>query len=55
MRAYRDWTETVGDEVTSIVRFLRPPPLPDVPEPLRDKPLLTIDAACIGDEARASA
>ena len=51
VRAYRDWTQTVPDEMTSIVRFLRPPPLPDVPEPLRDKPLLTIDAAFIGDEA----
>jgi hypothetical protein len=51
VRAYRDWTQTVGDEVTSIVRFLRPPPVPDVPEPLRNKPLLTIDAACIVDEA----
>ena len=50
VRAYRDWAHTVGDEVTSIVRFLRPPPLPDVPEPIRDKPLLTIDAACIGTE-----
>jgi hypothetical protein len=51
IRAYRDWTETVPDEVTSIVRFLRPPPLPDVPEPLRDTPLITIDAACIGSQA----
>ena len=51
VRAYRDWTRTVGEEVTSVVRFLRPPPFPDVPEPLRDKPLLTIDAACIVDEA----
>ena len=48
VRAYRDWTETVPDEVTSIVRFLRPPPLPDVPEPIRDRPLLTLGAACIG-------
>ncbi len=50
IRAYRDWTETVPDEVTSIVRFLRPPPLPDVPEPLRDRPLITIDAAYIGSQ-----
>jgi hypothetical protein len=48
VRAYRDWTQTLPDEVTSIVRFLRPPPVPDVPEALRDVPLLTIDAACIG-------
>jgi len=48
-RAYRDWAAGVGEEVTSIVRLLRPPPVPDVPEPLRGKPLITIDAACIGD------
>jgi FAD binding domain len=51
VRAYRDWAATVPDEVTSIVRFITPPDLPDVPEPLRNRPLLTVDAACIGDEA----
>jgi hypothetical protein len=34
--------------VTSRGRFLRPPPMPDVPEPLRDRPLWTVTAACIG-------
>jgi FAD/FMN-containing dehydrogenase len=48
VRIYRDWAETVSEDVTSVVRFLRPPPMPDVPEPIRDRPLLTIDAACIG-------
>lgn len=48
VRAYRDWAAGVPDEVTSIVRFLRLPPLPEIPEPLRDRPLLTIGAACIG-------
>ncbi len=51
IRAYRDWTITAPEEVTSVVRFLRPPPLPDVPEPLRDRPLITIDAAFIGEQA----
>jgi hypothetical protein len=51
VRAYRDWAETVPDEVTSIVRFLRPPPIPDVPEEIRDRPLLTLGAACIGSQA----
>lgn len=55
VRAYRDWAQTVPDEVTSVVRFLRPPPLPDVPEPIRDRPLLTIDAACIGGEQEGKA
>jgi FAD/FMN-containing dehydrogenase len=49
MRAYRDWAAGAGNEVTSIIRFLRPPPVPGVPEPLRNKPLLTIDAAVVGD------
>jgi FAD/FMN-containing dehydrogenase len=49
-RAYRDWAADVSDDVTSIARFLRPPPVPDVPEPLRDRPLITLDAACIGGE-----
>lgn len=49
VRAYRDWAASAPEEVTSIVRFLTPPPIPDVPEPLRGTPLLTIGAACIGD------
>jgi hypothetical protein len=55
VRAYRDWAEGVSDDVTSVVRFLRPPDMPDVPEPLRDTPLLTISAACIGDQAQGEA
>ncbi len=51
IRAYRDWAAEVPDEVTSIVRLLRPPPLPDVPEPLRDRPLITIGVCSIGDRA----
>jgi FAD binding domain len=50
VRRYREWAEGVSDDVTSVVRFITPPPLPDVPEPLRGTPLLTIDAACIGDK-----
>jgi len=49
IRAYRDWAAQVPDEVTSIVRLLRPPPIPEVPEPLRNRPVITIGAACIGD------
>jgi FAD binding domain len=52
IRDYRDWTQAAPEEITSIVRFLRPPPLPDVPEPLRDRPLITIDAAYAGEQAQ---
>jgi FAD/FMN-containing dehydrogenase len=53
VRAYRDWAAGVPEEVTSVVRFLTPPPIPDVPEPIRGKPLLTIDGACVGGQAEA--
>jgi len=49
VRLYRDWAASVSEDVTSVIRFLTPPDLPDVPEPLRGTPLLTIDGACIGD------
>ena len=55
VRAYRDWAAGVSEDVTSVVRFLRPPDIPDVPEFLRGKALLTIDAACIGDQAAGEA
>lgn len=55
VRAYREWAAGVPDEVTSVVRFLTPPPIPDVPEPLRGTPLLTIGAACIGSQAEGEA
>jgi hypothetical protein len=45
VRTYRDWAASLSDEVTSIVRFVTPPPIPDVPEPIRGVPLLTIAAA----------
>ena len=55
VRRYRDWAAQVPNEVTSVVRFITPPPIPDVPEPIRGVPLLTIDAACIGDQAEGEA
>jgi FAD/FMN-containing dehydrogenase len=55
VRTYRDWAASVSDDVTSVVRFITPPPLPDVPEPIRGRPLLTIDGACIGDQANGEA
>jgi len=55
VRAYRDWAAGVPDEVTTVVRFVTPPPLPDVPEPIRGVPLLTIDGACIGGQAEGEA
>jgi len=54
LNAWRDWVETVPDEVTSIGRLLQIPPLPDIPEPLRGRRLVVVEAAMIMDEAEAS-
>jgi FAD/FMN-containing dehydrogenase len=47
---YREWAASVPDEVTSIARFLRLPPLDEIPEPLRDRPLITLGACYAGGE-----
>jgi len=49
LHAWRAWTGTVPDEVTSIGRIMRFPPLPEVPEPLRGRAFALIEAACLGD------
>jgi FAD binding domain len=54
-RIWRDWVAGVGENVTSVCRFLRPPDVPDVPEPLRNTPLVTIDGACIGSREEGEA
>ena len=48
IRAYRDWTAAAPEEVSSMLRALNLPPIPDIPEPLRGKKWLAITAACIG-------
>jgi hypothetical protein len=47
--AWREWTDTVPDEVTSIARILRFPELPEVPEPLRGRGFALVEAAYLGD------
>jgi FAD/FMN-containing dehydrogenase len=49
LRAWRAWTGTVPDEVTSMTHLLRFPPLPELPEPLRGQAFAVIEAAYLGD------
>jgi hypothetical protein len=49
LHAWRDWTATVPDEVTSIAHLLRFPPIPELPEPLRGQAFAVIEAAYLGD------
>jgi hypothetical protein len=48
---YFEWANGLPDDVTSIVRFLHLPPLPQIPKPLQDKPLVTISACYAGPES----
>jgi hypothetical protein len=54
LNAWRDWVDTVPDEVTSVGRLLQVPPLPDIPEPLRGRRLVVVEAAMLMDEAEAT-
>jgi len=51
LHAYREWARGVPEEVTSIIRYLRLPPLPEVPEQLRDRPVIDLGLAFTGGAA----
>jgi FAD/FMN-containing dehydrogenase len=48
LRAWREWTATAPDEVTSWIHLLRLPPLPELPEPLHGRAFVMVEAACLG-------
>jgi len=47
LRAWRRWVDTVPDEVTSVGRFLQFPPIPDIPEPVRGKSFVVVEATSL--------
>jgi UDP-N-acetylenolpyruvoylglucosamine reductase len=50
LRAWRDWTETVPEEMTSVGRVLQFPPIPEIPEPMRGNSYAVLQAIwCGGD------
>jgi FAD/FMN-containing dehydrogenase len=49
LHAWREWTDTVPDEITSLAHLVRFPPLPELPEPLRGRAFIVIEAACLSD------
>jgi hypothetical protein len=49
LKAWREWVDTVPDEVTSVGRVMQFPPLPDIPEPLRGNAFTIIEAAMLTD------
>jgi hypothetical protein len=52
--AYRFWADGVPDEVTSLVRLLQPPNLPEVPAPLRGRKFVVVEAAILGHHGHRS-
>ena len=45
---WRTWTATLPDATTSTLRWLQLPPLPEVPEPLRGRPVVAVTAVHAG-------
>src|SRR3954471_19334270 len=50
LRAWRDWTETVRDEITSVGRILQLAPIEEIPEPLRGNSFAVLQAIYSGDD-----
>ena len=51
LHAWREWIETVPEDVTSVGRLLRFPPIPELPDALRGKSFVVVEAAYVGGEA----
>jgi FAD/FMN-containing dehydrogenase len=50
LHAWREWVSGVPDELSTLARILQVPPLPDIPEPVRGRQLVVIEAAYLGAE-----
>jgi hypothetical protein len=54
LRAYGDWTAGAPDEITSLARLLHVPPLPELPDMLRGRAFVGIEASCLMDPDEAA-
>jgi FAD/FMN-containing dehydrogenase len=50
LKAWQAWASGVPDSVTSVGRFLNLPPLPEVPDGLRGRSFVLVEAACLAME-----
>jgi hypothetical protein len=50
LRRYRDWAAEAPEEVSSMVRMLNLPPIPDIPEEIRGKRWFAITACFLGSK-----
>ena len=54
LEAWSRWTTDVPEEMTSLGRLLNVPPLEQIPEPLRGRSFVVVEAAWLGDETSGS-
>jgi FAD/FMN-containing dehydrogenase len=50
LHAWREWLPGLPDEIGTWARILQVPPLPKVPEPVRGRQLVVVEAAYLGGE-----
>jgi FAD/FMN-containing dehydrogenase len=51
LRAWREWTNDLPDEMTSVGRILQFPPIPQIPEEVRGQSFVVVEVIHCGDEA----
>jgi UDP-N-acetylenolpyruvoylglucosamine reductase len=49
LKAWRNWTEDLPDEMTSVGRILQFPPIPEIPEPVRGQSFVVVEAIWLGE------
>jgi len=52
LRAFMEWCRTVPDEMTATIGLMRLPPMPDVPEPLRNRFTVQLRIAFVGSKQK---
>ena len=50
LHAWREWTAEMPDDMTTVGRLLQLPPIPDIPEPLRGRSFVGVQAFYLGAE-----
>ena len=55
LHAWREWTADMPDDMTTVGRLLQLPPIPDIPEPLRGRSFVGVEAFYLGTEAEGAA
>jgi len=52
--AWREWTATAPDTVTTSLRIMHMPPMPELPDFLRGRSIVVVDGASLGEEVVAA-